>query len=120
MEDKTKPTVGHLQVNGINISHRRAGDGLPLMFIHGGAEDSRTWTPQLKALPDEFTVIAWDEPGAGKSSDVPDNFELSDYGACLAGLITRLGLAPVHLAGLTWEVPFHWNSTGNTQTLYAR
>ena len=57
MEDN-KPTIGNLQVNGINISYRRAGNGPPLMLIHGGAEDSRTWTPQLKALSDEFTVIA--------------------------------------------------------------
>jgi pimeloyl-ACP methyl ester carboxylesterase len=102
MEDKIKLTIGNLQINGINISYRRAGNGPPLMFIHGGAEDSRTWTPQLKALSDEFTVIAWDEPGAGKSSDVPDNFELSDYADCFAGLITQLDLAPVHLVGLSW------------------
>lgn len=63
-----KPTIGNLLVNGINISYRRAGNGLPLMFLHGGAEDSRSWTPQLNALSDEFTVIAWDEPGAGKTS----------------------------------------------------
>ncbi len=102
METNIKPTIGNLQVNGIDISYRRAGNGSPLMFVHGGAEDSRTWTPQLKALSDEFTVVAWDEPEAGRSSDVPDNFELSDYADCLAGLITQLELAPVHLVGLSW------------------
>jgi pimeloyl-ACP methyl ester carboxylesterase/ribosomal protein S18 acetylase RimI-like enzyme len=102
MEDNINPTIGKLQVKGINIFYRRAGNGPPLMFIHGGAEDSRTWTPQLEALSDEFTVIAWDEPGAGKSSDVPDNFKLSDYADCFAGLITQLDLAPVNIAGLSW------------------
>jgi pimeloyl-ACP methyl ester carboxylesterase len=102
MEDNINPAIGNLQINGINISYRRAGNGPPLMFVHGGAEDGRTWTPQLNALSDEFTVIAWDEPGAGKSSDVPDNFKLSDYADCFAGLITQLNLAPVHLAGLSW------------------
>jgi pimeloyl-ACP methyl ester carboxylesterase len=102
MKDNIKITVGSQQFNGINISYRRAGNGPPIMFIHGGAEDSRTWTPQLEALSDEFTVIAWDEPGAGKSSDIEDDFKLSDYAECLAGLITQLGLAPMHLAGLSW------------------
>ncbi|MEX2511952.1 MAG: alpha/beta hydrolase [Cyclobacteriaceae bacterium] len=102
MEDNLNPTIDNLQVNGINISYRRVGNGPPLMFIHGGAADSRTWTPQLEALSDQFTVIAWDEPGAGKSSDVPDNFKLCDYADCFAGLITQLDLAPVHLVGLSW------------------
>ena len=102
MKTSIKPAIGNLQVNGIHISYRRAGNGPPIMFVHGGASDSRTWTPQLKALSDAFTVIAWDEPGAGRSSDVPDNFELSDYADCLAGLISQLGIAPAHLAGLSW------------------
>jgi pimeloyl-ACP methyl ester carboxylesterase len=102
MEDNIKPAIDKLQVNGINISYQRAGNGPPLMFIHGGAQDSRAWAPQLKALSSEFTVIGWDEPGAGNSSDVPDNFKLSDYADCIAGLITQLDLAPVHLASLSW------------------
>jgi pimeloyl-ACP methyl ester carboxylesterase len=102
MEENLKPTIGNLQVNGIIISYRQAGKGPPLMFMHGGAEDSRIWTPQLEALSDEFTVIAWDEPGAGKSSDVPDNFELSNYTDCFAGMVKQLNLAPVHLAGFSW------------------
>jgi pimeloyl-ACP methyl ester carboxylesterase len=28
------------------------------------------WEPHLVALADEFTVVAWDEPGAGRSWDV--------------------------------------------------
>lgn len=63
-----------------------------MLFVHGGAEDSRAWTPQLEALSDEFTVIAWDEPGAGGSADVPDGFGLADCADCLAGM-TRAGFA---------------------------
>jgi pimeloyl-ACP methyl ester carboxylesterase len=46
--------------------------------------------------------VAWDEPGAGRSSDVPANFGLRDYAECLAGLIDALGLGPAHVAGLSW------------------
>ena len=46
--------------------------------------------------------MAWDEPGAGESSDVPAHFALADYAACLAGLIEALGLAPAHVCGLSW------------------
>jgi pimeloyl-ACP methyl ester carboxylesterase len=60
------------------------------------------WQPQLDALADEFTVVAWDEPGAGRSSDVPPDFELADYAKCLATVVVGLGLGPAHVAGLSW------------------
>ena len=50
----------------------------------------------------EFAVVAWDEPGAGRSSDVPSDFTLADYADCLAGLIVALDLGPAHIAGLSW------------------
>ena len=57
---------------------------------------------QLAALADEFTVIAWDEPGAGGSSDLPADFPLAEYAHCLAALIEAIGLGPAHVAGLSW------------------
>jgi pimeloyl-ACP methyl ester carboxylesterase len=53
-------------------------------------------------LADEFTVVAWDEPGAGRSSDVSADFVLPDYANCLAALIGALELGPAHVAGLSW------------------
>jgi pimeloyl-ACP methyl ester carboxylesterase len=91
-----------VRANGLEIAYRRAGDGPPLVLVHGAAEDGRVWQPQLAALADEFTVVAWDEPGAGRSSDLPVNFGLADYARCLAALIEELAVGPVHLAGLSW------------------
>jgi pimeloyl-ACP methyl ester carboxylesterase len=88
--------------NGLEIAYERVGEGPPLVFVHGAAEDSRIWQPQLAALADEFTVVAWDEPGAGHSSDVPADFSLADYASCLAALIEALELGPAHVAGLSW------------------
>ncbi|MBL0885061.1 alpha/beta fold hydrolase [Myceligenerans indicum] len=91
-----------VEVNGLRLAYRRAGHGPAVMFVHGGAEDSRTWTPQLDALSDEFTVFAWDEPGAGGSEDVPDGFGLAGYADCLAGVLRTLGIAPAPVVGLSW------------------
>jgi pimeloyl-ACP methyl ester carboxylesterase len=60
------------------------------------------WRPQLAALADEFTVVAWDEPGAGRSSDVHADYTLADYADCLAALIGALHLGSAHVAGLSW------------------
>lgn len=95
--------VESVRANGLEIAYERAGEGqAPLVFVHGAAEDGRVWQPQKAALADDFTVLAWDEPGAGRSSDVPAGFGLADYAGCLAGLIEALGLGPAHVAGLSW------------------
>jgi pimeloyl-ACP methyl ester carboxylesterase len=88
--------------NGLEIAYERAGAGAPLVFVHGAASDRRMWRPQLTALADEFTVVAWDEPGAGGSSDLPPGFGLADYANSLAALIEALALGPAHVAGLSW------------------
>lgn len=91
-----------LEANGVEIAYERVGEGPPLVLVHAAASDGRMWRPQLAALAGEFTVVAWDEPGAGRSSDVPADFGLADYAACLAMLIGSLELGPAHVAGLSW------------------
>jgi pimeloyl-ACP methyl ester carboxylesterase len=91
-----------VRASGLEIAYQRVGEGPPLVLVHGAAVDSRMWGPQLVGLADEFTVVAWDEPGAGRSSDVPADFGLADYSDCLAALIGGLDLGPAHVAGLSW------------------
>lgn len=91
-----------VRANGLEIAFERVGAGPPLVLVHGAAEDHRVWRPQLDALADEFTVIAWDEPGTGRSSDVPGDFGLADYASCLAALIEALALTDPHVGGLSW------------------
>jgi pimeloyl-ACP methyl ester carboxylesterase len=91
-----------VRASGLEIAYERAGEGPPLVFVHGAGVDGRMWQPQLAALADEFTVVAWDEPGAGRSSDVPADFGLPDYASCLAALIEAVALGPAHVAGLSW------------------
>jgi pimeloyl-ACP methyl ester carboxylesterase len=86
----------------MEVAYERAGSGPLLVLVHGAASDSRIWRPQIEALADEFTVVAWDEPGAGRSPDVPSEFALADYADCLAALIRSLDLGPARVAGLSW------------------
>lgn len=95
-------SLHHVRAHGVEIAYRRSGQGRPLILAHGAAEDGRVWTPQLEALANELTVVAWDESGAGRSSDVPARFGLADYAVCLAGVIEELGLGPAHVGGLSW------------------
>ncbi len=88
-------------VGGLEIAYERAGTGPPLVLLHGGFGDSRDWRRQLDDLSDAFTVVAWDAPGCGQSTDPPDTFRASDYGDCLADFIAALALGRPHLLGLS-------------------
>ena len=91
-----------VEADGLTIGYERVGEGPPLVLVHGAAEDSRIWQPQIAGLADEFTVVAWDEPGAGRSSDLPEGFGLAGFADGLAALIQTLELGPAHIAGLSW------------------
>ena len=90
------------QARGLDVAYARGGEGPPLVLVHGAVSDGRMWRPQLEALADEFTVVAWDEPGAGRSSGLPDGFTLANYAECLATVIEAVNLGPAHVAGLSW------------------
>lgn len=94
--------VDEIEVDGLRITYRRAGQGPPLVLLHGGLSDSRAWRAQLDDLSDEFTVIAWDAPGCGGSSDPPDTFGRNEYGECLAAFLTKVGLARAHVLGISF------------------
>jgi pimeloyl-ACP methyl ester carboxylesterase len=97
------PDQDQLEVDGIRIAYERTGAGPPVVLLHGYVGDGRgTWRAQIDDLSDEFTVVAWDAPGAGRSSDPPESFRLGDYADRLAGLIDALGLGRPHVAGLSF------------------
>jgi pimeloyl-ACP methyl ester carboxylesterase len=91
-----------VRIGDLDVAYARAGHGPPLVLLHGALCDCRLWRRQLAELSDEFTVVAWEEPGAGRSSDPPEDFTLADYADTLAEFIGALALAPAHVAGLSW------------------
>ena len=93
----------HVEVGGLTIAFERAGTGPVLVLAHGFVGDARsTWGSQIEALSDEFSVIAWDAPGAGGSDDPPEDFGMDAYADCLAGLLRALSIERAHLAGLSF------------------
>jgi pimeloyl-ACP methyl ester carboxylesterase len=92
-----------VDVGGLRICYERAGSGPPLVLAHGFIGDGRsTWSAQLDDLSDEFTVVAWDAPGAGRSSLPPSSFRVPDYADCLAAFVRALQLRRPHVVGLSF------------------
>ena len=90
------------QIEGLTVGYRRSGRGAALVLLHGFLSDSRCWLPQLAGMSDSFTVIAWDAPGAGASSDPPGPFTTTAYARCLADLLDATGVGRAHIVGLSW------------------
>ena len=73
-----------VQVHGLKIVYDQHGDGPPLVLLHGFSHDARVWKPQMEGLHEYCSIIAWDAPGAGLSSDPAEPFSISDWSRCLA------------------------------------
>lgn len=91
-----------VKLKGLDIAYQCKGEGPPLVLLHGGLSDSRFWRRQIEAFSDEFTVVAWDAPGCGRSDDPPEGFSLADYADCLAALVDELDLDRPHVLGLSF------------------
>lgn len=90
-------------VDGLRLAVTRAGDGPALVLLGGFVGDGlATWRSQIEALSNSYTVVAWDAPGSGASSDVPESFRLPDYADCLASLMSALNLGRLVIVGLSF------------------
>lgn len=91
------------EVSGLRIAFERAGSGPAVILLHGFVGDAAsTWRNQIEALSDRFTVVAWDAPGAGGSSDPPETFGMAGYADVLARFVTDQRLEHPHVVGLSF------------------
>ncbi len=79
--------------------YQSAGQGEPVVLIHGVGMQSAAWGPQVDALAQTHRVIAVNMPGHGGSDAVLPDGELPDYVAWLHAVLTALDLGPVNVAG---------------------
>ena len=90
-----------IRVNGIELHYIEQGQGEPLILLHGGQGDYRSWEPQMKVLSPQFRVISY-----SRRYHYPNNNPLTaNYHSAyteaddLAALIRKLRLGRVHLIG---------------------
>jgi pimeloyl-ACP methyl ester carboxylesterase len=85
--------------DGMRIAYRRAGDGPPLVLVHGTADDHTRWLPLLPALGERFTVYAIDRRGRGGSGSYdPATYRIEREFADVAAVVDAIG-EPAHLLG---------------------
>lgn len=91
--------MDHVDVDGMQITYSRAGTGPVLVMLHGAPCDSRTWQWMLPDLSRDHTVVAWDAPGFGQSSDIDENWRAPQFADALAAFVAALHLERPHVVG---------------------
>ena len=85
------------EVNGIRIYYRRAGEGPPVVLLHGFPETSYAWRKVIPALAERYTVIAPDLRGCGASDHPDSGYDKRTVTADIHELVHQLGLGTIHL-----------------------
>jgi pimeloyl-ACP methyl ester carboxylesterase len=86
-------------VAGVQLHYLTAGDGPPVILLHGFAETSAMWKPAIPALAERFTVIAPDLPGIGESSIPPDGLDMATAAVRIHALAVSLGIRKAEVVG---------------------
>jgi pimeloyl-ACP methyl ester carboxylesterase len=98
-------SAGSIRTAGVDVAYDPGGDGPPLVLVHGAAGDSREWRALITDLASDFTVIPWDERGAGRSSNVPADSGPTGYASTFFGACRHARPAGTRLRSVTGRAP---------------
>ena len=92
---------GRARVNGIRMHYVTAGQGEPLLLVHGTPKTSFYWHKLMPLLTPYFTVVAPDLRGFGYTDKPPadEGYDSLTNAQDLAELMTQLGHEQFHLHG---------------------
>ncbi|XP_055852232.1 valacyclovir hydrolase [Episyrphus balteatus] len=112
-------TEQKINVDGVDINYVKTGNGSKGILLMPGAIGSAwtDFTPQIEKLPKllpDYTIIAWDPPGYGKSIPPKRQFDLNFYhkdAECATSLMKILGYSNFSVLG--------WSDGGITAMIMA-
>ncbi len=94
--------VTHTDVRGLEIEALVAGEGPPVVLIHGLGANKVSFLPTVSALADHHEVHAIDLPGFGRSSKplpVGRRYSMGWFAEVVNGYLIARGLDATHLIG---------------------
>jgi pimeloyl-ACP methyl ester carboxylesterase len=86
-------------VNGQRIHYVRAGQGDPVVLLHGWPQTWYMWRKIIPALAQHYTVIAPDLRGFGQSSKPIDGYDKRTVAEDIYQLVQSLGFEKIFLVG---------------------
>ncbi|MFQ5861447.1 MAG: alpha/beta fold hydrolase, partial [Dehalococcoidia bacterium] len=91
---------GSIEVNGIGLHYLVAGEGPPVLLLHGLGASSVVWWENIVPLSQHFQVYALDLPGHG-DSEKPRHIDYSPWAAprLIQEFLGALGIQRASLVG---------------------
>ena len=80
------------------VFYEKAGEGFPVIFVHGNYGSWKWWKPILGKL-EGYTTIALDLPCFGRSCKPETDHKIPTYAKYLDEFVKALGLEEFHLVG---------------------
>jgi pimeloyl-ACP methyl ester carboxylesterase len=87
------------EIDGFQLHYRTAGQGAPLLLLHGYAETSLMWKSLLPMVAERFTVIAPDLPGIGDSAIPENGLDMQTAAIRMHALVRSLGIEKATVVG---------------------
>jgi pimeloyl-ACP methyl ester carboxylesterase len=89
-----------IEIHGIKTAQLAAGEGKPLLMLHGwGANVGLVWPLAERLIPMGYQVYALDLPGFGESDNPPAAWSVHDYVKFVLAYMDKHGLDQVYLFG---------------------
>ena len=93
------PKSRFADLKGVKLHYLAAGEGDPVVLLHGYAETSRMWLPLIARLEDKHAVIAPDLRGAGQSSKPASGYTKKEMAQDIHALVRALGYERIQIVG---------------------
>ena len=91
--------VERVSVHGYDLAFRRGGDGPVVLLLHGIAGSSGTWIPAMDLLQSEYTLLAPDFLGHGRSAKPAGDYSLGNHASGLRDFLNLLGVERATVVG---------------------
>lgn len=93
--------AARVDVGDAELAVWSAGDGPPVLFLHGLGWDSSLWWPFVARYLDRFRVICPDTRGHGRSDAPPGPYSIAGFATDMVRVLDALGIARAAVVGLS-------------------
>lgn len=119
MSATTSYTTRFVEVNGSQMAYVEAGQGDPILFLHGNPTSKYLWRNIMPWLEEQGRVIAPDLIGMGESAKPDIGYTFAEHSIYVDGFIDALDLEQITLVVHDWGsglgFDYAYRNPGNVQ-----
>ena len=90
-----------LTQDGSSIHYVTAGQGLPLVFLHGNNSNYHYFSHQIRYFSEHYLVIAIDSPAQGLSTNAADHLDFLMMAQDIADVLTHEKISSAVIVGFS-------------------